>query len=93
MTAELAAVAAACTHVACNGQPSGKSSRERVYAAVVSHHRCHGYAPTVRELAAATGLAVSTVAYHLDGLVAADRLTRRPGLLRTVTPTPADRSS
>lgn len=67
---------------------SGVSSRERVYAAVVAHHDCHLYAPTVRELAAATDLAVSTVAYHVDGLVAAGRLARRPGLVRTLVPAP-----
>ncbi|MEU4214018.1 hypothetical protein [Actinoplanes sp. NPDC026623] len=66
-----------------------KPSRERVFAAVISHHGRHGYAPTVRELAAATDLGVSTVAYHLDGLVAAGRLTRRPGLVRTLVPAPA----
>ncbi|MET8147643.1 LexA family protein [Actinoplanes sp. NPDC049668] len=65
-----------------------RSSRERVFSAVVAHHDRHGYPPTVRELAAATDLAVSTVAYHVDGLVAAGRLVRRPGLVRTLVPAP-----
>ncbi|GGN96037.1 hypothetical protein GCM10010112_86910 [Actinoplanes lobatus] len=68
--------------------PAPAPSRERVFTAVVGHHDRHGYPPTVRELAAATALAVSTVAYHVDGLVAAGRLIRRPGLVRTLVPAP-----
>ncbi|MEV6601467.1 winged helix-turn-helix domain-containing protein [Actinoplanes sp. NPDC051346] len=42
------------------------------------------------EIAAATGLAVSTVAYHLDGLIADGRLIRRRGgMARTLVPAPA----
>lgn len=62
------------------------SSRERVYRALVDYHRAYGYPPAVRELADATGLAVGTVAYHLDVLCAARRVTRRPGRARTATP-------
>lgn len=63
-------------------------SQDRVYRAVVDFHQANGYPPAVRDLAGVTGLGVSTVAYHLDVLCAAGRVTRRPGRARTVTATP-----
>lgn len=66
--------------------PVAAKSRERVYDAVIAHHRAHGYAPSVRELAAATQLASSTTAYHLSRLAADGRVSMRPGRARTVTP-------
>jgi len=66
--------------------PSGGGARERVYDALVTHHREHGYAPSVRDLAAAANLATSTTAYHLARLAADGRISIRPGRARTVTP-------
>jgi hypothetical protein len=62
----------------------------------------HGMPPTVRELADATGLGSSTVAYHLGELQAKRHLHREPGKARglilheakaSVTEPPADRCS
>jgi hypothetical protein len=66
--------------------PSGVSSRERVYAAIVAHHQDHGMAPTVRQLSAVTGLALGTINYHVHRLDALGWITMLPGLHRTVTP-------
>jgi hypothetical protein len=62
------------------------ASRERVYAALVDHHQAHGYAPSTRDLCAATGLAAGTVNYHVHRLEAAGRVRFSPGRARTVTP-------
>jgi repressor LexA len=57
----------------------------RVLQAVADHLAAHGYAPTLREIAAAAGLASpSTVLYHLNRLAELGQLRRDPGLPRAL---------
>ncbi len=52
----------------------------QVYRFVASFWDIKGYAPTYREIARACGLcSTSNVAYHLDKLVSAGWLRRKPG--------------
>jgi repressor LexA len=66
--------------------PRPAASRERVFDALVAYHREHGYAPSVRDLCAATGLATGTVNYHVHRLDAEGRVRLARGRARTVTP-------
>ena len=57
----------------------------RVLAAIEAHLTQHGYAPTVRELCAATGItSTSVVAYHLAQLRAQGLISFVDGLPRTI---------
>jgi len=44
----------------------------------------NGYSPTVKELAAACGIAPSTCYHHLERLIADGRVTEQPGRARTL---------
>jgi repressor LexA len=60
-------------------------AQSRVLQAAADHITVHGYAPTLREIGAAAGLAsTSTVAYHLDRLAELGWLRRDPGLPRAL---------
>ncbi len=57
----------------------GEKSKQ-VLQFVASYVDSEGYAPSYRQIAAACGLkSTSNVAYHLDKLVAAGWLRRKPG--------------
>lgn len=62
--------------------PTGRAILDAIQASI----DLHGYPPTMREIAAATGIAsVSTVSEHLDRLQADGYLRRQPGSPRAIT--------
>jgi repressor LexA len=59
--------------------------QQRIVEAILAFKVEHGYAPTVRELAAATGLSSpSTVHHHLDTLERMGVIARQPDKPRTI---------
>lgn len=57
------------------GYASGRLARERIVAFAAEYWAEHGWAPTMREVAAAVGLRhASSVKVHLDLLAAAGRV-------------------
>ena len=57
----------------------------RVLAAIEAHLTQHGYAPTMRELCAATGItSISVISYHLHQLRAQGLISFKDGLPRTI---------
>ena len=71
-------------------QPSDRAARDltprqrRIVEVIEDSVRCHGYAPTLREIGDAAGLAsTSSVAYQLSVLKQKGRLSREAGRPRT----------
>ena len=64
---------------------SVKETSETVYQFICDYIQLQGYAPTLREIAAACYLGRSTVIRHLDKLEAAGRITREGGQARSIT--------
>ncbi len=62
----------------------GIRAREAILAAIAEHFETAGYSPSTRDLAAATGLASSTVQFHLDELVRIGRVQRDPKVPRSL---------
>lgn len=60
------------------------STTRRVYLFLQTYTRTHGRPPTMREIAAALNLAVSTVERHLGYLEAAQKITREPRTARGI---------
>jgi len=61
----------------------GHQRRRAILRFIRGFTREHGYPPTLREIGEATGLAPSTVSYHLSILEADGSLSREPGQPRT----------
>ncbi|WP_433078944.1 hypothetical protein ACQP1P_38770 [Dactylosporangium sp. CA-052675] len=67
------------------GRPSGRLARERVVAAIADYWTVHGYAPTLREVAAAVGLRqANAVLDHVGILTAAGRVAHEPHTPRSL---------
>lgn len=67
--------------------------RRQILEVVASHVDAHGYPPSVREIAAAVGLASpSTVKHHLDTLEAQGYLQRASSLSRALEVSPSARA-
>jgi repressor LexA len=65
----------------------------RVLNVIRDYYRANGYAPSLRDIAAATGLAVSGVQYQVGQLQAKGWIRRHPNRPRTlVVLNPADGS-
>jgi len=63
----------------------GKVRREAIVTAIAAYWGEHGYAPSVREVAAAVGVASSGSLHgHLAALRAAGRISWRVGATRTL---------
>jgi len=58
---------------------------EIVYAFIKLYMQQHGYAPSLREIAAGCYLGTSSVLRHLDRLEAWGRITREPGRARSMS--------
>jgi repressor LexA len=56
-----------------------------VFEAIQQHIAEHGYAPSVRELAQIVGVNLSTTHVHLRNLERDGKISREPGLPRTIT--------
>lgn len=70
--------------VRLDGRPGGRIVRERVAACIAAYWAGHGYAPSLRDVAAGLGLAVSTVHHHVLLLERAGMLESTPGLMRSL---------
>jgi SOS-response transcriptional repressor LexA len=70
-----------------SGRRSGDDRRSLILAAIVQFHDLNGYSPSLRELSDASGVGLSSTAYHVGVLVSEGRLSRvrlRPRSLRVV---------
>lgn len=56
----------------------GDANCARVYDALVARIKQHGYPPTVRDLAADTGLGIGIVSKHVHALARDGRIVRGP---------------
>jgi SOS-response transcriptional repressor LexA len=64
--------------------PSGLP--ERILFFIIEYHKEHGYAPSVREIAAALEVgSTNTVNYHLDRLAASGYIMRQKRISRGIT--------
>lgn len=61
------------------------ATRARVLAAIAALTAELGYAPSLREIGARSGLCLSTTAYHVGELTEAGAITRKPGTPRSIT--------
>jgi repressor LexA len=64
----------------------GEQQRRRIMQFITDFARRHRYGTSVREIAKGVGLAPTTVQYHVEVLVQADKLRRVPGKARTILP-------
>jgi len=64
--------------------PAANPRRERILDAIEAHWREHGYAPSVRDVAAVEGCAFSTAIHHIRELERAGRVVRAPGVARSL---------
>lgn len=70
---------------------SGDATRLEILEMVTGYIREHGFSPTLREIADATGISSSSVvAYHLSHMRDAGIITYRDGLSRTIAIVGAD---
>lgn len=58
--------------------------RDEVLAFIRQHHQAHGYAPSVREIAAGVNLCKATAHYHLEKLEEAGHIRRGDGAARAI---------
>lgn len=66
---------------------NGARRRDAIVEFVASYHRAHGYGPSLRDVAAAVGLATaSAVSYPVQVLVIEGRLAMDPGVARSLRP-------
>jgi repressor LexA len=71
--------------VPLHGQPAGRLTRERIVSAIAAYWSEHGYAPTMREVAAAAGLrSPESVHTHLQQLAAEGRIRYQPETPRSL---------
>lgn len=65
--------------------PSLTRTQQAVLDAITTHVQAHGYPPTLRELATATGVvSTSTVVFHLKALQHLGYIRRAPGASRAI---------
>ena len=69
------------------------TGRLRVLHAVRSYMDEHGWAPSSRDLSRMTGLAVSNVHYHLEGLAHEGYIVRAPAISRGIRVTEKGRAA
>lgn len=65
--------------------PTGTVSRRMLLDAIREFTEKHGYPPSYRQLAARTGLALTSVKYHLDVLQDMKKISRDPNIARSIT--------
>jgi len=58
--------------------------RQRVLSAIRDHYALHGYAPSVRDVAEAVGVAVSTAQFQIEQLHRMGWIRRHPGRSRAL---------
>lgn len=67
-------------------EEAGAAVRDRIVAFIEAYSAAEGHAPSYQEMAGAMGLAsISTVHHHLEVLEQAGRISRTPGMPRSVT--------
>lgn len=68
-----------------SGRASAPSEvRDRILAFIADYVEERGYPPSLREIGRSVGRSPQSVMLHLDGLVAVGRLTRAPGIPRSL---------
>ncbi|MBC7815098.1 MAG: hypothetical protein H7175_28330 [Burkholderiales bacterium] len=59
---------------------------EEVYRFICQYHKQHRISPTLREIGDGCSLSVPSVIRHLDILETESRITREPGIPRSIVP-------
>jgi DNA-binding MarR family transcriptional regulator len=57
---------------------------EEVYRFIINYTREHGFAPSLRDIAAGCYVGSGTITRHLDRLEMMRRITREPGIARSI---------
>lgn len=61
------------------------SRTSAVYQFIAAYHAEQGYGPSLRDIARGVGLSTAqSVAHHIDILAARGRITRTPGIARSI---------